>query len=240
MVIKNAKLVLQVQNVETALTRVREIADAYGGYVSGSSTSYESEPPDATPVTRDESGRMVAAITIAVRADDYDRAMNDLRGLATKVESEESTSQDVTDEYVDLDSELQNLRASQDALIKLMNKATQLQDVLTLQQQLSTVQGQIQRIEGRERLLKHETAVSMISINLHLPPVTPAKPTPIVQTEPAWSPVATFERGWAASLLLLQGVANVVILTVSFLWWLVPIALVGYVIYRRRATLTSR
>lgn len=233
MVIKNAKLVLQVPNVEVALARVREIADAYGGYVNASSTSFEPPPTETTLDSPNAANRAIADLTIAVRADQYDRAMNDLRGLATKVDSEESTSQDVTDQYVDLDSELQNLRASQDALLKLMNKATQLQDILTLQQQLSTVQGKIQQIEGRERLLKHETAVSMISVSLRLPPVAPVKPTPAVQVEPTWSPVATFDRGWAASLLLLQGIANVVILVMSFFWWLIPIALIGYLVYRR-------
>lgn len=220
MVIRNAKLTLRVENIEAALARVRVVADTYGGYVSSSHTWYEQT---GSGTSKD---RMAADITIAVRADAYDRAVQDLRQAAIKVDSEDGTSQDVTEEYVDLDSDLRNLQASQTALLKLMDKATRLEDVLTLQQQLSNVQGQIQRIEGRKRYLEHATSMSTISVSLRLP-------SSAVETPPVWSPLATFQKGWAASLVALQAVADVAILVVSFLWWLAPLAAVGYVLYRR-------
>ena len=68
---------------------------------------------------------MVADLTLQVRSDSADSAMSDLRALG-KVTSETSGSQDVTDEYVDLDSNLRNLQASETAILKLMDKATQI------------------------------------------------------------------------------------------------------------------
>lgn len=219
LVIRHAKLSVRVDNVEAALARVRVVADTYGGYVSSSHTWYEQT---GAGTSKD---RPAADITIAVRSDAYDRAVQDLRQMATKVDSEDGTSQDVTEEYVDLDSDLRNLQASQTALLKLMDKATRLEDVLTLQQQLSNVQGQIQRIEGRKRYLEHATSMSTISVSLRLPSAG--------ENPPVWSPLATFEKGWAASLIALQAVADLAILAISFLWWMIPLAVVGYALYRR-------
>jgi Domain of unknown function (DUF4349) len=228
MVIRDAKLSLQVTNVETALQKVRDIADTYGGYVTASHTSFEKV---TDPLTNEPQDRMVADVTIAVRSDAYDRAVGGLRQLATKVESEDGTSQDVTEEYVDLDADLRNLQASEDAILKLIDKAQRLEDVLTLQQQLANVRGQIERIQGRKRYLEHATSMSTISLNLHLPPVEAGPLPPLKQ--PVWNPLATFERGWRASLIALETIADILIVAVSFGWWLVPFAALGVYAYQR-------
>ena len=68
--------------------------------------------------------------------------------------TEASGSQDVTEEYVDLGANLRNLQASESAILKLMDKATQIQDVLALQRELTNVRGQIERIQGRKTYLE--------------------------------------------------------------------------------------
>ncbi len=219
MVIRDAKLTLQVNNVEVALQKVRDVADANGGYVTASHT-YLNKTSDQD--------QLVADVTIAVNSDTYDRAVQTIRGLATKVESEDGTSQDVTQEYVDLDANLRNLQASENAILKLIDKAQSIGDVLALQRELTNVRGQIERIQGRQRYLEHQTSTATISVNLHLPPVDQLGPggTP-------WNPVATFVRGWRASLTALQTLADVLIVALSFGWWLIPLAGLGGYLYRR-------
>ena len=219
MVIRDAKLSLQVSDVEMSLGRVRDIATAYGGYVSNSHTYF---------VKDGDTDRMVADLTIAVRADSFDRAIANIRQVATKVENEEGTSQDVTEEYVDLDSNLRNLQASEDAILKLTDKATRLDEVVMLERELANVRGQIEKIQGRKRLLEHQTSVSTIAISLHLPPLAEASPT-----TPVWDPLKSFERGWHASLVALETLADVVISLVSFLWWTIPFSALGFYLYWR-------
>jgi hypothetical protein len=223
MVIRNAKLTLQVQDVERALQTIRDVADTSGGYVSASHTSY---------VREGDQDRMVADVTIAVRSDVYDRAVQSIRQVATKVESEDGTSQDVTEEYVDLDAQLRNLQASEDSLLKLTQQATRLEDILTLQRELANVRGQIERIQGRQRFLEHNTDMSTISITLHLPPLPAPPPPPVVK--PVWNPLATFDRGWQASLVALESLADVAISIVSFGWWLTPPVILAYAVLRNR------
>jgi hypothetical protein len=178
--------------------------------------------------------RMVADLTLQVRSQSADAAVSDLRALG-KVTSETSGSQDVTEEYVDLDSNLRNLQASEAAILKLLDRASQIQDVLALQRELSNVRGQIERIQGRKTYLERRTDMATITLALRLPPVNGSQPT----IGGAWDPLAVALRGWQASLAVLRGVAEVVIVAIAFSWWLVPFAAAGVYIWlrHRRSTL---
>jgi uncharacterized protein DUF4349 len=219
MVIRTAQLTVEVQNIESALSKAREIAGSAGGFVSASNTHSE---------TADKQDRMVADLTLQVRSDSADSAISQLRALG-KVTGENTGSQDVTEEYVDLDSNLRNLQATESAILKLMDRATQIQDVLSLQRELTNVRGQIERIQGRKTYLERRTDMATITLSLRLPPVTPSEPT-----TGAWDPIATAARGWQASLTVLRGVADVLIVALAFSWWLLPVLAVGAYVWMHR------
>ena len=223
MIIRNAQLTLEVQDVDQALAQVRAIASRGGGFVSASNTRSEKV---------NDQDRMLADLTLQVRSDVVDSVISDLRGLG-KVTSETSGSQDVTEEYVDLDSNLRNLQASESAILKLMDRATQIQDIVSLQRELTNIRGQIERLQGRKQYLERRTDMATITLALRLPPAPSTQPL-----TGAWDPFAVAQRGWQASLTLLRGVAEAVIILVAFSWWLVPIAALGAYIWlhRRRPT----
>jgi len=224
MVIRTAQLTVEVGDMEKALAQARSIASRGGGFVSASNTHVEKV---------NDQDRMVADLTLQVRSDAADGALSDLRALG-KVTGETSGSQDVTDEYVDLDSNLRNLQASESAILKLMDRATQIQDVLSLQRELTNVRGQIERIQGRKTYLERRNDMATITLSLRLPPAQDSRPI----AGGAWDPFAVAQRGWQASLTLLRGVAEAVIIVVAFSWWLVPfVALGAYAwLHRRRPT----
>jgi hypothetical protein len=222
MVIRTAQLSVEVGDMEQALAKARAIAQSGGGYVSASSTHVEKV---------NDQDQMVADLTLQVRTDAVDSALSDLRGLGT-VTSESSGSQDVTEEYVDLDSNLRNLQASEAAILKLMDKATRIEDVLSLQRELTNVRGQIERIQGRKRFLERRTDMATITLALRPPAAETARPV----GAGAWDPGAIALRAWQASLAMLRSVAEVAILGVVFFWWLIPLAAGGtyWWLHRRR------
>jgi hypothetical protein len=220
MVIRTAQLTIEVADMEQALAQARAIASRSGGFVSASNTRVERV---------NDQDRMVADLTLQVRSQTADAALSDLRALG-KVTTETSGSQDVTEEYVDLDSNLRNLQASEAAILKLLDRATQIQDVLSLQRELSNVRGQIERIQGRKTYLERRTDMATISMSLRLPPVAGSQPI----TSGAWDPLAVALRGWQASLALLRGVAEVLIIALAFSWWLVPFATAATYVWLRR------
>lgn len=223
MVIRQASLSLQVESVEAALQRVRDIARASGGFVDSSSTHIEKI---------DDRERPVATIVIQVRSDAFDNAVQALRQIAVKVESENGSSQDVTEEYVDLESNLRNLQAAEAALLRLMDRATRIEDVLALQRELTSIRGQIERLQGRKRFLERRTEMAIIAVRLRLPPLE--APRPQVSGK-GWDPLAAAQRGWEASLAILRQAADGVIVVLAFSWWLAPLlALAVYLWSGRR------
>lgn len=222
MIIRNATLALRVENVERALGAVRQLAGKYGGFVAASNTRLD---------RNGDREQMFATATIQVRADAFDAAISDLRGLAVKVENENGTSQDVTEEYVDLNANLHNLQSTEKSLVSLMEKATKLEDVLTLQRELTNVRSQIERIQGRKKFLERRSDFSQITVALQEVDAA-AAPRPIPTT--AWDPARTFDRGWQASLRVLRGIADVAILALAFGWWMLPFAAVGGLLLLRR------
>jgi hypothetical protein len=224
MVLRTAQLTVQVTDMESALAQARQIATRGGGFVSASNTRVEKVG---------DQDRMVADLTLQVRSDAADSTLSDLRNLG-KVTTETSGSQDVTEEYVDLTSNLRNLQASESAILKLMDKATQIQDVLALQRELTNVRGQIERIQGRKTYLERRSDMATITLSLRLPPVDAPR------TTGAWDPAGVAARGWQASLAVLRAVAEALIVIVAFSWWLIPFVAVGaYYLLRRRRTATT-
>ncbi|MGH2460109.1 MAG: DUF4349 domain-containing protein, partial [Chloroflexota bacterium] len=80
MVVHNAQLSLQVKDVDVALGRLRDIAQANGGYVSTEHASASQSGDQAG-----NPARTVADVTIRVRADEYNQALAQIRSLASKV-----------------------------------------------------------------------------------------------------------------------------------------------------------
>ncbi len=153
MVVHTGNLQLVVSDVARALDEIINIANGNGGYVVSSQKWKEGE-------------RNIGTISLRVLAENYDKTIASLRALAVSVISESSSSQDVTQEYVDLDSRLKNLEATETQLLKIMESATATEDILSIQRELTNVRGEIEQIKGRMQYLERTSSTSLIEIRL--------------------------------------------------------------------------
>lgn len=220
-IIRTGQLDLTVANVESSLAAVRDLAVQNGGFLFSSNSRYDGDD-------------MLATAVIQVPVDAFDSVMSGLRKMGTKVVSESTTSQDVSEEYTDLNSQVKNLQASELQLRALLGKATTVNDTLQVQNQLSGVQGQIEQLQGRINYLGHHSDLSTITVNLSPKPIVAASPPP--PPAPGWQPSETASRAWNASLDMLASAGDVLITAFVFLWWLVPLALLAAVFARTRRT----
>jgi hypothetical protein len=214
LVIKTATIALLVENVDAAEAQVRQLADDRDGFVLSSSAYGEDR-------------NRTASISFKVPAERFDDAIGALAALAIKVESQEVQGQDVTDEYVDLNSRLRNLRAVETRLLQFLNDAQRTDDLLAINQQLTDVQGQIEQTQGRISYLEQSAALSTITVSLRMQPVVEVVP------QAGWSPGLTARQAAKTLVAFGQGLADIAI--VVGVWspvWL-PLLLIGWRLYRR-------
>ena len=154
-IIREVDMDLVVDDIQSTMDRIAEMAADLGGWVvdSGRSSLH--------------SGR----ISFRVPSDRLDATIADLRGIASKVRAELSASRDVTDEYVDLGARLKNQQATEEALLALLDQARSVEAALAVQRDLTHVQEEIERLSGRIKLLEETSAFSLIRVTLGLAPV---------------------------------------------------------------------
>jgi len=137
-------------------SRVSLIAEGVGGHVSDSRS-------DASD------GRITSGtITVRIPNESFFEVMEELKKLG-KVTSISEQSQDVTDEYVDLESRLNNLRAQEAVYLNLMRKAQTIEESISVQRELGVVQGQIEQLTGRKNYLDNHVGYSTIQVTLSEP-----------------------------------------------------------------------
>ena len=207
MIIRTVTLSLIVKDVEAGLAAVRDIAGGVGGFVAQSNTRYDGE-------------YQVATITLQVPAAQFDSVVAAIRQQAVKVDSENGSTQDVTEEYTDLEAQVRNLQATEASLQRLMDRATRMEEIIALQRELTNVRGEIEKRQGRMKFLSRRSEMSTITISLR--PEALAKPP---QPQPAWRPLETARKSWEASATMLSAIATGLIAVVVFLWWLIPLVL---------------
>ena len=228
MIIKNAELKLLVDNTDNAIDRTMQVVGDMGGYVISSREWYQ---------TSNSQNYKFATLSIGVPVQQFETAMRRLRGLAVRVLDENASGQDVTNEYVDLESQLGNLQATRDRIRTFLDNAKTVEESLQINQELTTIEGQIEQVKGRINFLSNRTAYSTITVNLEpdIPPLTPTatptqRPTPTPQV---WNPGHTLDQATHTLTGIYEGFVELGIwLLVVVIPLLAPPALILWGIYK--------
>jgi hypothetical protein len=139
MVIKSATLLVKVRDVPVAFARAVQLAEGSGGYVQASTQSQE--------------GGERADVTIRVPPHGFLPLITSLEALGTP-DSRSITGEDVTQEYYDLDGELQNQMEVRGRLFQLLKQAAKVQDAIAVEEQLERIGANVNRIKGRMKYLR--------------------------------------------------------------------------------------
>jgi hypothetical protein len=142
-------------------------------------------------------------VTYRIPAAAWDDALEGLRGLAIKVVSESTQTQDVSGQVVDLAARITNLQVTERALQEIMVKATRIADVLAVQAELTRVRGDIEQATAERAHLQEQAAFSTLTVRFGLQP-EPA----VIVSQKKFDPKSEIDRAAAALVELLQGVAT--------------------------------
>jgi hypothetical protein len=222
MIVKNADIRLMVKDTDIAIDRATQIIGDAGGYIVSSRVWYQDYYGD---------NLKYATITVGIPVEQFERALVRLRDLAVRVVDENASGEDVTEQYVDLQSQLTNLEATRARVQEFLQDAKTVEEALRINQELANLEAQIEQIKGRMNYLSDRSSYSTITINLEpeFPVLTPT-PTPTPSPTPTpipWKPGDTFQDAKSTVTVAYQGIANFAIwLAVVILPLVLPPALI--------------
>ncbi len=143
-----------VDDVRGTVGQIESLADRMGGFVSNSNVSGG----------RDQVG--AGSITIRVPAESFAQAMGEIQKLGEKVLQAQTSAEDVTAQYVDLEARIKNLRVHEAQVQEIMRRSGTIDDTLRVAQQLSSVREQIEQLQGQLQLLSREVELATLSVEL--------------------------------------------------------------------------
>lgn len=174
--IQNGNLSLVVERVEDTITNLSKIAEKLGGRID-SVGLYNSGG----------AAKKQATVVMRIPAVNFGAGMEQVKSIAKKVQSENISTEDITEKFIDMQARLKNLKAEEAQYLDIMQKAVKIEDVLKVSQRLYLVRQQIEQLQGQMNYLSRQVDMSVITINLSSEP-------DINPTNAVWSPSTTVKE----------------------------------------------
>ena len=151
--IKNATISVEAKDVRAAANKITtSVSDSKG---------YSSDMHEAV----DGLGSLSITLTVRIPFTAFASSMSQIETLG-KVMEKQVTAEDVTEEFVDSDAKVRNLKHTEERLLTHLNKTGKLADTLLVEKEINRVRQEIEQIEGRLRFLSNRTSFSTIQITL--------------------------------------------------------------------------
>jgi len=208
MIIKNGEMNLLVADVDVALDRATAIAVELGGYLLNGKSWMQD-------------GWKYSSLTVGVPVDQFETTQRRMRALAVQVLNDTASGQDVSTEFVDVQSRVTNLEATAARIREFLKQAKDVPEALTVNAKLAEVEAEIEQAKGRMNFLRDRAAYSTLTVNLEpqrptpTPTLTPTvTPTPTATPTPTpnvWRPDKTFNAASDVLTGLMRVIGDVVI-----------------------------
>ena len=155
-VISQASLTVEVEDVGTAITELRAFVESVGGFIEHVSTRDGPQP-----------GR--GSATIRVPADQFNYTIDRIEAFG-EVLGQSLGQTDVTGDAIDLAAQLRSERSAEASLLKLLDRAVSVSDVLTVERELGRVRANVERLQGQLDFIERSVALATITVTFALPP----------------------------------------------------------------------
>ena len=155
--IREGSLDMRVESIDTAIVEFQGVVEYFKGQVTSKN------------IRNSAQGIKSGSVTVKVPQENFYSAMTGLKEVDSVaiVLRETISGQDVTERYIDLETQLSNKQAEEQAFLRLLEReGDELADIISVTRELSRVRGEIERIEGQLRYLDSKTDMSTITVSL--------------------------------------------------------------------------
>ena len=211
-IIYDAQVDLVVENVDPIAKKVTALVQEARGYIAEQNT------------TGSPGSQRSMHWRIRVPVDQFESFVRVVVALG-ELERNSRTSQDVTEQYYDIEARIKNKKVEEQTLNKILEERSgKLEDVLKVEVELSRVRGEIEQLEGKIRVLENLSSLATLTLNVREREKF-APPAPVAADFPT-----QIARTWESSLLDLVNLGKSVVLwAVDWAIWL-PLLLVGAIV----------
>lgn len=158
--IKNAELLILVSSISETLPKVNQLLSQHQGDML------------SLQETRLSDTSSTATLILRVPQQHLETLIEKLLTLG-QVEQRSLTTQDVSEQLIDLEARLRNLRRTEDSLLAILNRSGTITEVLAVTQELSNIRQQIEQLTAQLTRLENQVTYSRITLTLieERPPV---------------------------------------------------------------------
>lgn len=206
--IRNGSMNFKVKDIKKSKAEIEQISKSLNGYISNENqNNYETQ--------------QTYTQKIRVPAEKFDELILKLEGIAEKIDNKSIDTEDVTEEFIDVESRLKTKRELEERYKAILAKASRVEDLLSIEREMNNVRSEIESMQGRLNYLKNQVSFSTLNITYY--ESTPSK-------FGFGSRLAeSVSEGWSNLLYFLIDLVSLwpfIILISGAIWW--------FVHYRRR------
>ncbi len=153
--IKTAYVSLKLDSIDQALLKIRELSQSKGGDIYSFQDNQSADRGD----------HRKANLVVKVPVASLDQVLANIAKLG-KVQNQKLESNDVTQQIVDSDARLKNLRQQEEQTRKIMERAGSINDTLRVSESLAGIREQIEQIDAQVKNMRQQVAYSTINLEL--------------------------------------------------------------------------
>ncbi len=198
--IKNGDLTFETHDVKKTKAAIAGICKELNAYISSENQNNYGE-------------RLQYSQTIRVPAGMFDSLMLRIESDAVKIESKNINTQDVTEEFIDVEARLKTKKELEDRYREILKQAKTVQDIISIESQIATVRAEIESMEGRLNYLKNQVSFSTLNVSYY----------EIIGTDFGFASkvVRALGQGWnnlLSFLIILVNLWPFILLTAAIVW----------------------
>ena len=146
----NGSLSMEVISLDSTIPKVKNIVSANGGRITSSNSGYSNQP--------------YVNINILIPSSVFDGVLGDIKQLSSIVTNENIYTNDVTEEYIDIESKLNVMLETEKRFIALLSNAKNVEEIVQVEKEVMRIRGEIDSLKGRMKYLTTTTENSELNL----------------------------------------------------------------------------
>jgi hypothetical protein len=153
-IIKEGNIRFEVSSVNETQSFVKKTVTDLGGYIGDENVFNYKD-------------RVEHSLTVRIPEDKFDELVEKIAETAERIESKIINSQDVTEEFIDVEARIKTKKVLEVRYKEILKQANRIDEILNIEREVGKLRSEIESLEGRLNYLKNRVALSSLTITYY-------------------------------------------------------------------------